>query len=72
MAVAAAKLAIAPDGEDAAIVSGLPDPCAVTVNGVEQSVMGGSLILRSRAPGLFDLTFRAWPFLDARLTIEAA
>lgn len=36
------KVLISPDGVDAAVISGLPDPCTLTVDGIETAVAGGS------------------------------
>jgi hypothetical protein len=45
------KARIRADGEDAAVLSGLPDPCTVVVDGEAHSVEGGSFELASTSAG---------------------
>jgi hypothetical protein len=56
---------IAADGEDQCVLSGLPDPCTITVRGAVQAgpqeVTGGSLTLTSTAIGAITISVTADP-----------
>lgn len=55
------KTSIEADGEDACVITDLPDPCSVKIQGAlthgPVDVTGGTLTLTSTTPGILDLTF---------------
>jgi hypothetical protein len=64
MAPAVSTTAIAADGVAEAVVSGLPDPCTVTVSGplsATATVDGGELVFSAAAAGTYRLTFSREP-----------
>ncbi len=65
MAPSMTATAIVADGNDAATISGLPDPCRVTIRGVVQwgpdVITGGALILTSTVAGPISITVEADP-----------
>ncbi|KAB0682011.1 hypothetical protein [Aureimonas leprariae] len=65
------RTVIRADGEDAAVLSGLPDPCALLINGMPRDVAGGSIEIRSRRPGTFLIQLQHWPLVDWSVTVEA-
>jgi hypothetical protein len=58
------KTSILANGTDTATLSTLPDPCAVTVNGVEFSITGGTLELDADYPGTYRVEIRQFPYRD--------
>ncbi|MFM2045237.1 MAG: hypothetical protein RLY86_3813 [Pseudomonadota bacterium] len=66
------KTAILADGIDTATLSGLPDPCTVTVNGQDHSVTGGVLELDADHPGTYRVEIRHFPYRDFVQEITAA
>lgn len=66
------KSTIVADGADIASISGLPQPCTVTLEGQIYRVEDGTLSLTTDIPGSFLLTVQAWPYLDAEFTVEAS
>lgn len=47
-----------------AIISGLPNPTVVTVNGLSHTVSDGEFVLTGTSPGRFRIAVSAWPYLD--------
>lgn len=58
------RTSILANGTDTATLSGLPDPCAVTVNGVAHSIVGGTLELDADYPGTYRVEIRQFPYRD--------
>lgn len=78
LAVALDRTAILADGEDAATLTGLPDPCTVTVDAedptVETSVhevAGGGFLFAAETPGTYAVTIDRFPFLPFRVLVTA-
>ena len=65
MPVVVSAPSFAANGEAECVLSGLPDPCTVTVRGVVSAgpveVVGGSLTLTSTAPGSIHIEITAHP-----------
>lgn len=61
------KTAIAVGGDVARIV--LPDPCAVTIDGVTHTVTGGVLELSAAVPGSYSITINHWPYMPFEETV---
>jgi len=77
MEVAVSSPTIAADGADTCILSGLPDPCEVTIGGVVSAgpveVTGGELTLASTTPGKIRVQVRADPLWRAwEAVVDAA
>lgn len=58
------KTAILADGADTAILSGLPNPCTILINGQEHIVTGGTLELDADYPGTYRVEIRHFPYRD--------
>lgn len=65
------KSVILADGADIASISGLPQPCTVTLGGQRYWVEDGVFGFTTDVPGTFSLTVQAWPYLDAEFIVEA-
>lgn len=65
------KLTIAADDGDEAVISGLPDPVTVTVDGVEHEVTGGVLTITSPMPAVYHVEIDPWPYLPWRAEVVA-
>lgn len=65
------KSVILADGADIASISGLPQPCTVTLGGHRYRVEDGVFGFTTDVPGTFSLTVQAWPYLDAEFIVEA-
>ena len=65
MTPALSKTEIVADGEDECVITGLPDPCTVTVRGAMQAgpvtVEGGELVITSTEPGEIRIRVEAKP-----------
>lgn len=64
--LAFSKLEIVADGADTAVLSDLPDPCKVWVNGEALQVTGGSLELAADVPATYSVLIEerdAFPYL---------
>lgn len=57
------KLSIAADDADRAVISGLPDPITVKIDGVEHYVGGGVLTITSPMPAVYRVEIDHWPYL---------
>lgn len=61
--------------EEAATITGLPDPCTVNVTGPtgyqSVSVEGGTLQFSAAIPGTYALQVEAFPFLPMEFTVNA-
>ena len=49
------------------LLSGLPDPCTVTINGKAYNVTGGNVQLDFPQSGLYIVKLEAWPWRDIQL-----
>lgn len=65
------KTTITADDTDEATLTGLPDPCTVTIDETTHKVTGGSLTITSPMPATYNITCRAWPYLDGDYTLKA-
>ena len=78
MPVKVDRTAIAADGRDACVVTGLPEPCAMTVDGAmteipaDESGRRGRVAFSTDRPGVYEVVITAWPYRDARFTVTAA
>lgn len=63
------KLTIIADGVDEAVLSDLPDPCMVVINGQTHEVTGGSLELSADVPATYVVEIRN-PFPYQRFRAE--
>lgn len=59
---ALSRTTIAADDRDASVLSGLPVPCAVTVDGVDHLVTDGTLAIRSPMPATYEIRIDHWPY----------
>lgn len=60
------------DGEDEAVLSGLPDPCDVWIDGVKHEVTGGELRISSPMPATYRIAIERWPYMAWAVAIEAS
>ena len=65
------KTSIIANGTDAAALTGLPDPCTVTVAGTDVVVTGGTASVKSAYPTTMVLSIRHFPHLDWSATVVA-
>jgi hypothetical protein len=75
MPVTVSKTEIAADGEDIALLSGLPMPCRVRVATADHSdvinVADGSCEITAAVPDTYNVTVEAWPYRDFTVSITA-
>jgi hypothetical protein len=66
------KDTIRADDSDAAVISGLPVPCTVTIDGTPYEVTDGEMRITSPMPAVYEITIEHWPHLPwtATLTTE--
>ncbi|MBB4000978.1 hypothetical protein [Aurantimonas endophytica] len=65
------KAAILADGADKAVISGLPKPCVVRVDGQSVERKGGTLTLTADVPGTYRIEVDQWPYLPWSVEIVA-
>ena len=53
------------------VLSSLPDPCDVVIEGATYPVTGGTVTLEFGLPGDYTVTVIAFPFLDTDFTVTA-
>lgn len=58
------KLSIVSDGVDTATLSGLPTPCTVLVDGVENVITDGSITFTTSEPGLYFVEVQELEYKD--------
>lgn len=58
------KTSISLGGADTAILTGLPDPCEVSINRTRHTVTGGTLELEADYPGTYRVEIRHFPYRD--------
>lgn len=66
------KTAILADDIDTATIVGLPDPCTISLDGVEYLVNGGVFEISSPTPGSFEVIINQWPYYKKEWTINAS
>ncbi|HWK45137.1 MAG TPA: hypothetical protein VNT30_10465 [Stellaceae bacterium] len=66
------KTAIAANGTDTAILSGLPNPCTVFVDGTSQTVTDGVLELSATMAESWTLAVDRFPYLPFKATVVAS
>lgn len=69
---APANTSLSANGEDFIRLAGLPDPCVLSVDGVEHEITGGELDFQTDAPGSYSLRIDHWPFMPWRVEILAS
>jgi hypothetical protein len=65
------KATIRADDRDAALLSGLPTPCVVTIDGVPHEVTDGELWIRSPMPATYEIRIDHWPYLPWAAVLRA-
>lgn len=65
------KASIAADGKDKAVISRLPRPCTILIDGVPVTRKGGALTLTSDMPGDYRISVDQWPYLPWSVEIVA-
>lgn len=78
MQARADRTAVAADGVDEATLTGLPDPCTITVDADDpdtetsvHEVAGGGFVFAAETPGTYSVTVDHWPFLPWRVEFTA-
>lgn len=71
MAISLNKSTMQADGEDELVMTGLPTPCTVLVQGMTLIVEDGSLEYSTTEAGEFIVEVRAFPYQDENFVIEA-
>jgi len=66
------KTTIAANGTDAAVLSGLPDPCTVMIDGEPHEITGGSLEFAASSPGVYRISIDEVQYLPEQWEITAA
>lgn len=64
------EVEIAANGVDGLTIA-IPDPCAVRIDGVEQAITGGELVIQSDMPATYRLELVQWPYIDKTVVIHA-
>jgi len=65
------KTTVVADGVDIVTISGLPDSAEVEVSGAVATPTAGVVELTFASPGDYTVQMRAFPYLDAEVTIHA-
>jgi hypothetical protein len=65
------KTTIAANGTDAAVLSGLPDPCTVMIDGEPHEITGGSLEFAASSPGVYRISIDEVQYLPEQWEITA-
>ena len=63
------EVEIAANGVDGLTIT-IPDPCAVRIDGIEQVVVGGELLIQSDMPATYRLEMVQWPYIDKTVVIH--
>jgi hypothetical protein len=66
------KQVITADGVDEAVLSGLPEPCTVYVDGVPEEVLDGSLEFSVEDPGYYRIVVNEVMYLRQEWIIDAS
>lgn len=59
------------DGNDILVLSGLPEPCAISIGNHDYSVGDGTLEWSTLMPGVYPIRVRAWPYVDFKGEVTA-
>lgn len=59
------------DDLDEAIITGLPSPCVVTIDGEAHEVRGGRLVLTSAVPASYEIAVEHWPYRDWGVCVDS-
>ncbi len=65
------KTSIAADDADEAVISGLPDPITIKIDGEIYEVEGGSLTITSPMPAAYRIEVDQWPYMPWGVEIVA-
>ncbi|MBD9511642.1 hypothetical protein IB265_33340 [Ensifer sp. ENS10] len=66
------KTAIAADNVDEAVITGLPDPAWVVIDGHPFEVAGGTLSISSHMPASYSLHIDHWPYMPFDAEVVAS
>lgn len=72
--VSAGEIALRPAQDsalDGLVLSGLPDPCELVIDGTRYSVAGGTVDLSFGLPGAYPVRVEAFPYLPAEFEVIA-
>lgn len=64
-------LEIQADGNDSAVITGIPEGAAVMIDDEPYEVSGGSLEFATDDPGTYRVAIDAWPLLPFRAEVKA-
>jgi hypothetical protein len=65
------KTTITANGTDTAVLSGLPDPCTVMIDGEAHEITGGSLEFAASSPGVYRISIDEVQYLPEQWEITA-
>jgi hypothetical protein len=65
------KTEILADGEDSALITGLPIPCEIQIDGVPQVIDDDELHLVATMPATYSVRFDQWPFVPWSTVVTA-
>lgn len=65
------KLEIAADGLDEAVMTGLPSPVTVIIDGTPHEVTGGTLEIASIMPAVYRVVIIHWPYMPFSAEVVA-
>lgn len=68
---AISSLEIQADGEDTAIITGIPEGVSVSIDDEPYEVSGGSLEFTTGDPGTFRIAIDAWPLMPFEAEVTA-
>lgn len=66
------KTTIAADGVDEAVLSGIPDPCTVLIDGQPHEITGNELRISSTTTASYRVAIDHWPHMPFRAVVTAA
>lgn len=69
---AVSKTAIAADDLDEAVITGLPDPVTVLVDGVAHEVTGGTIAITAAMPATYRIEIDHWPYMPFNEEVVAS
>lgn len=68
--ISVSKRSIRADGVDETVISGLPDPATILIDGVAHEVAGGVLEFSADIRGLYEIRLDTWPYMPWAVTIR--
>ena len=71
LSVRLSKTEILADGDDAAMLSGLPQPCQIEINGAFYDVPDGEISIVTRTPMDYHIRFDHLPYAVWTATVRA-